>query len=148
MTMAMAAQLFIAFLFSVAGGGLAYRRGSLSRSGVAGAVVVGTLTIGAGGWTWGLLLGIFFVSSSLLSHFREADKRTLAEKFDKSHRRDFGQTMANGGAGALAALFSVIFPSPLWFPFFLGAMATVNADTWATELGTLSKRAPRLITTR
>lgn len=139
--------MIYAFLFSLVISGVAFWRGSLSRSGVAGALVVGTLTFGLGGWSWGLLLGIFFVTSSLLSHFRETEKRAAAEKFDKSHRRDFGQAMANGGAGAVVALLSVLFPSPLWFPFFLGVMATVTADTWATELGTLSKRPPRLITT-
>jgi uncharacterized membrane protein len=29
---------------------------------------------------------------------------------------------------------------------FIGALATATADTWATELGTLSKTSPRLIT--
>lgn len=136
-----------AFFFSLVISGVAFWRGSLSRSGVVGALIVGTLTFGLGGWNWGVLLGIFFVTSSLLSHFREEEKRVAAEKFDKSHRRDFGQAMANGGAGAAVALLNVLFPSPLWFPFFLGVMATVTADTWATELGTLSRRPPRLITT-
>ena len=143
----MATQLTPALLASILIGAAAYRRGSLSRSGVFGAAIVGTLTAGLGGWSWGLLLGLFFLTSSLLSHFREAEKQLVAEKFDKSHRRDFGQTMANGGVGALIALLHVLYPSPLWFPLFLGVMATVNADTWATELGTLSKRQPRLITT-
>ncbi len=120
--------------------GLAYWRGSLSRSGMMGAMLVGTLTFGLGGWVWGILLAIFFVSSSLLSHFKEQEKRTAAEKFDKGHRRDLGQVLANGGLGALVALFSAFFPSPLWFPLFIGIMATVTADTWATELGTLAQR--------
>jgi len=140
-------QLGLAFLTSAAVGSLGYWRGSLSRSGVVGALIVGTLTLGLGGWAWGLLLGTFFVSSSLLSHFREAEKRRLAEKFDKGHRRDFGQAMANGGVGAMIALLNALKPSSAWFPFFIGVMSTVNADTWATELGTLSRRQPRLITT-
>lgn len=143
----MSSHLLYAFLLSSVISILGYWRGSLSRSGVAGALFVGTLTFGLGGWVWGILLGIFFVSSSLLSHFRESEKKVAAEKFDKGHRRDLGQALANGGLGGLVALLSVFLPSALWFPFFVGVMATVTADTWATELGTLSRRPPRLLTT-
>lgn len=139
-------QLISGILLSILISGVGYRRGALSRSGVAGALVVGTFTFGLGGPLWGLLLGIFFVSSSLLSHFKQQEKQEAAEKFDKGHRRDFGQAMANGGLGAFLALLSVALPSPIWFPLFLGVVATVTADTWATELGTLSRRPPRLIT--
>lgn len=143
----MALNLGIALLLSVVIVVLALWRGSLSRSGAAAALVVGTITYGLGGWVWGVLLALFFVTSSLLSHFKEEQKRTAAEKFEKGHRRDMWQVLANGGVGALLALCSALFPSPLWFFLFLGVMATVTADTWATELGTLSKEPPRLITT-
>jgi uncharacterized protein (TIGR00297 family) len=140
-------QLFPAFVLSSAVAFLAFWRESLSKSGVLGALLVGTLTFGFGGWFWGLLLAIFFVSSSLLSHFKEAEKREAAEKFEKGHRRDFGQAMANGGTGAVIALCNVLVPSPIWYIMFTGSIATVTADTWATELGTLSESPPRLITT-
>ncbi|MCB8984820.1 MAG: DUF92 domain-containing protein [Ardenticatenaceae bacterium] len=140
-------QLIPAFILSSGIASLAYWRQSLSKSGVAGALLVGTLTFGLGGWFWGLLLGIFFVSSSLLSHFKEGEKRQAAEKFEKGHRRDFGQALANGGLGALIALANALVPSPAWYYLFTGVMATVTADTWATELGTLSQAPPRLITT-
>lgn len=130
---------------------LAYRRDSLSQSGAVGALVVGTLIFGLGGRVWGVLLAVFFISSSLLSHFKEREKAAVAEKFEKGHRRDMGQVLANGGLGALIAALSVVVPASAipagtWFFLFLGVMATVTADTWATELGTLSKGAPRLIT--
>lgn len=110
-------------------------------------MVVGTVIFGFGGWVWGALLIAFFVLSTLLSHYKEGFKRHLAEKFEKGHRRDLGQTLANGGAGALAALIFFFFPDPVVLAAFVGAMATVNADTWATELGVLAKRPPRLFTT-
>ena len=130
-------------------GGLAYRRGSLTGSGWLGAIFTGTLTFGFGGWTWGLTLIAFFVTSSALSHFREFQKQRLAgEKFEKSGRRDLFQTLANGGAGALLALlYGIVGEPPALLAIFAGIMATVTADTWATELGVLSPRPPRLITT-
>lgn len=140
-------QIILALLFSGLVAALAYWRGSLAASGAAGAVLVGTIVYGLGGWIWGVLLALFFISSSLLSHYKEREKQAVAEKFDKGHRRDVGQVLANGGAGAFVALLHGFFPSPFWLPLFIGTIATVTADTWATELGTLSRRPPRLITT-
>jgi len=125
----------------------AYCRRSLSKSGVVGAMLVGTAIFGFGGWVWGLLLITFFVLSSLLSRYQQAAKRGLAEKSAKGHQRDLGQALANGGAGALIALASLFYPAPVMLAAFVGAMAAVNADTWATELGLLSRRPPRLVTT-
>jgi uncharacterized membrane protein len=160
-------ELLGGFVLSLAIGILGYRRSALSGSGVVGALVTGTLIFGLGGWEWGALLILFFVSSSALSFYRAREKQSLAEKFAKGHRRDVAQALANGGLAALLAVLSRVFPpssplaggipppSPLaggmggglWFFACAGAMAAVNADTWATELGVLSPRPPRLITT-
>jgi uncharacterized protein (TIGR00297 family) len=136
-------------LLSTLIGALAYRRGSLSLGGWLGAIITGTLTFGFGGWAWGLTLIAFFVTSSALSHFRQAYKQRVAgEKFEKGGRRDLMQVLANGGAGALLALlYGLAGEPPVLLAAFAGIMATVTADTWATELGVLSPRPPRLITT-
>jgi uncharacterized protein (TIGR00297 family) len=127
---------------------LAYRRASLDASGALGAMIVGTLIFGFGGWIWGLTLITFFFSSSILSHYKDSAKQDLAEKFAKGHRRDLGQTVANGGVGAALAIAYAAWHQPAIFAAFLGAMAAVTADTWATELGVLSASPPRLITNR
>ncbi len=137
----------LGFTLALLIGFVAYRRGSLSRSGVVGAILIGATIFGLGGLAWSVVLIVFFVSSSALSHFREARKASLAEKFSKGSRRDLAQTLANGGAGALIVIANFVWPSALWWAAFVGALATVTADTWATELGVLSKARPRLITT-
>jgi uncharacterized protein (TIGR00297 family) len=142
-------RLLAGLILSALIGGLAYRRGSLSASGWLGAILTGTLTFGFGGWTWGLTLIGFFVTSSVLSHARQAQKRRIAgDNFENSGRRDLFQALANGGVGALLALlYGLAGEPPALLAIFAGVMATVTADTWATEIGVLSPRAPRLVTT-
>ncbi len=140
-------NLLLGLLLSSLTGFAGYKKGALSKSGVLGAVLVGTAIFGFGGWTAGVVLIAFFISSSLLSFFKAEAKQAVAEKFDKGHRRDLGQTFANGGVAAITAALGVIWPGDWWQLAFLGAMAAVTADTWATEFGVLSKHPPRLITT-
>jgi uncharacterized protein (TIGR00297 family) len=142
-----ALRLLLGLALSAVVGWVGYWRQSLSPGGVAGAIIVGSLIFGLGGWIWGLLLITFFVSSSLLSHYRQRDKEAVAEKFAKGGRRDLGQALANGGMGAILAVVYFGNPEPVLLAAYLGVMATVNADTWATELGVLSRVPPRLITT-
>jgi uncharacterized protein (TIGR00297 family) len=141
-------QLPIGILLGILIALLAWRAGALSGSGAWAAAVTGGLIFGLGGLPWAALLMAFFVSSSVLSRLFGKQKSALAEKFSKGHRRDWGQVLANGGLGALLAVVHGLFPSASWtWAAFAGAMAAVNADTWATELGVLSKKAPRLVTT-
>jgi uncharacterized protein (TIGR00297 family) len=135
------------FCSSAAIAALAYRRGSLSRSGVAGAMLTGTLHFGFGGLAWGLTLIAFFVSSTALSKFKEREKEPVTAQYAKGGRRDLGQTLANGGIGAALAVCFDLHPTAWLFAAFVGATATVAADTWATELGVLSRRPPRMMTT-
>lgn len=139
--------LAFAGLVSAVVSGLAFWRGALSASGAVAALVVGICVVGLGGWEWGVLLGLFFISSSLLSRFKEDEKKPAAQNFAKGHQRDWGQVVANGGLGAGLALGSILLSTDVWFLIFIGVMAAVTADTWATEIGTLSRTPPRLITT-
>ena len=110
MSPSLLSSLLLGLALSILIAALAYWRGSLSRSGALGALLVGTLIFGLGGWVWGVALAVFFISSSALSHFKERQKAAVAEKFEKGHRRDMGQVLANGGLGALIAVAAAVVP--------------------------------------
>jgi len=144
-------SLWLQLLAGLALGGmiawLAWRVKALSRSGALAAALTGGLIFGLGGLAWAVLLLAFFISSSLLSRLFARRKSALSEKFSKGSQRDWGQVTANGGLGALLAVAHGLFPGEAWpWIAFAGAMAAVNADTWATELGVLNPSPPRLIT--
>ncbi len=124
----------------------AFALGALSPGGAAGAWVVGTVTFGLGGLTPAVLLVLFFVSSSVVSRLGGVRKREVAAAFSKGHRRDLGQALANGGAAAVCSLLLGLTGNGIWLAAAVGALAAANADTWATELGVLSRERPRLIT--
>lgn len=141
-------QLAIGFSLAAGIAAAAYFAHSLSGSGAAAACLLGTVIFGLGGLPWAVLLVGFFLSSTLLSKLFKRRKAAVDEKFSKGSRRDAGQVFANGGMAGILVLLQAVFPTQTWL-WVCGAasLAAVNADTWATELGVLSKVNPRLITT-
>jgi uncharacterized protein (TIGR00297 family) len=136
----------------------AWRMRMLSVSGMIAAGVMGTLVFGLGGLPWASLLIAFFISSSLLSRFARNRKSHLENNFAKGSNRDAWQVIANGGVATLLLFITWIqrevigcsnacFAANGWaFLTFAGSLAAANADTWATELGILSKKMPYMIT--
>lgn len=140
-------QLLIGFLLAIIIAYAAYRAHSLNLSGAFAAIFTGTIIFGVGGWEWAVLLLTFFITSSALSRAFKKQKQNLDEKFSKGHERDAGQVFGNGGVATFFAALHFFLPnSPLPWIGFAAALAAVNADTWATELGVLNPHPPRMIT--
>lgn len=138
-------QLTIGLAGSMLIAGVAYRKHSLSRSGFFAAVLLGTILYAWSNVMWFGSLIAFFISSSLLSKIKQRRKLEAERHYEKSGARDAGQVAANGGVALVAAIGYALFPHIAWWYAYIGALAAVNADTWATELGGLSRSKPRSI---
>ncbi len=140
-------QLLTGLLLGILIGLAAWRLRALTAGGAVAAAITGALIFGLGGLPWAVILLTFFISSSLLSRLLKKRKHAMAaEKYAKGDRRDWAQVAANGGLAVLLVI-AYAFQVPWVWQAFIGAMAAVNADTWATEIGVLNRAAPRLITT-
>ncbi|HEY5425101.1 MAG TPA: DUF92 domain-containing protein [Candidatus Tumulicola sp.] len=124
---------------------LAYRTRALTAGGAAAAFAVGTIVFGAGGWRGALVLFAFFIPSTLLSRIGRTRKRELTDA-GKIGPRDARQVLANGGVAALCTLLA-LRGGATFTAAFAGAFAAASADTWGTEIGTLSRAVPRSIVT-
>lgn len=140
-------EWFIGLAGSVTIAGAAYAKRSLSRSGFLAAATMGTFMYALGSAIWFGTLIAFFVSSTLWSKWKRRTKETAESAYEKTGRRDAGQVFANGGLGLLLCAAHWAWPHSLWWFAFLGVMASVTADTWATEIGGLSRTPPRSIRT-
>ena len=126
---------------------ISYRLRALSLSGVIGMITVGSIIFGLGGMIFAVPLVFFFVSSSLLSFVKSYRKELSKIAFDKTGPRDIYQVLANGGVSTIAVLLYFITGNMFWFFPYLAGLCEAAADTWATELGTLSKTDPVSILT-
>jgi uncharacterized protein (TIGR00297 family) len=118
---------------------------ALSAGGAVAAVLVGTAAAIAG-WSWATVLIVFFVSSSALSRFKHATRDArIGRIVEKGNERDAVQVLANGGLFATGALLATATGESTWAGVALGALAAATADTWATEVGTVTGGLPRSI---
>ena len=143
----MLAPVASAFVIAVLVALLARRARALSVDGAITAALVGTLALLAG-WKWGVLLILYFASSSALTRFGAAEKTMRTKSvIEKGGERDAMQVIANGGIFAIAAMLSIVDATHAlrWAALGIGALAASASDTWATEVGTLVGGTPRSI---
>ena len=121
---------------------LALWRGSVDPGGAVVGVALGTVIFAVGSPFFWLILMAFFVSSTALGWVRPAEKEALEAIHQKGNRRDLFQVLANGGMGTLMAILFGVTRDPAWALGFAVSFASSNADTWAGELGVLSRKDP------
>lgn len=140
-------NLIIGFIFSTIISLAAYKKNSLSESGAIAATLMGGLMYFFGGFVATALLIGFFVSSSLLTVLNKNKKKDVVKLNEKGGRRDVFQVFANGGIGLLFAALFYFTKNEMFLVGCAISFGEANADTWASEIGVLSKKPPVSILT-
>ncbi len=119
---------FIAFYFK-----------AVDFSGLFGGCIMAFIVLSMGGFKYLIPLCVFFIFSSLISKIIGFKDNHLFSK----PKRNILQVISNGGVG-LTICITAYFTSDngLLFFLFLSSISAANSDTWATEIGRLSKKNP------
>ncbi|WP_018923766.1 DUF92 domain-containing protein [Salsuginibacillus kocurii] len=136
--------MLMLLLFIVCIIGIASYKKWLSPTGAAAAFIVGLVIALAFSWPGLIILGAFFVSSSLVSKLKKkGEEETVKDDSTRTAR----QVFANGGVAASAALVYIVFPDFIWFAAFIASLAAATSDTWASEFGRIFGGKPRHLLT-
>jgi len=117
----------------------------LDLSGIIASFIVGFLIIVFGGWTWFIILMIFYAMAMGATKFRH-EQSGRKKSWMNDLTRTWCNVAANGGVPALFALAEGFMPLTIFTAGFIGAISTATSDTLATEIGLLYPHRPRLIT--
>jgi uncharacterized protein (TIGR00297 family) len=110
--------------------------GFLSLDAIVPATLVGTAAYALGGLSVVAVLGVFFISASLLTLVN--DRRSINGRLYQS-RRNGKQAWSNGWWFACFILLAFVTGGKGFTIAAVAAIATATSDTWATEVGLLPR---------
>ena len=129
---------------------LAYRAGSIDRSGAIAGTAVGTVIFACLGWRGFLMLGLFFVLGSAATKVGWGRKEAAGQAQEHGGRRSARNALANVTVPAALAFFALTVGEPhlrtTCTVAFVAAFAAAAADTLSSELGQLWGRRTVMVT--
>ena len=107
---------------------------------VKGSVIGGIIALGmflGGGFEILLLLLVFFVLGSFVSHWKKKEKSSLGLAQENQGKRSVRHAISNGGIAGLCGFLAWAFPEMemMFIWGVAGSIAGATADTFSSELG-------------
>jgi uncharacterized protein (TIGR00297 family) len=129
-------------------GWLGYRARTVTKSGCAGGVLVGTIIyIGGGAGAW-VLLFVTFLIASITSRLGLKRKEQLGIAEERGGRRGAGNAIANCGVAAIGAIAAATTPfAPAALTALVAGLVAGGSDTVASEIGKAWGRSTFHVTT-
>lgn len=140
-------QVFIGLLLSFLVSFVSFKKKALSTSGFIAGIFMGTLVYFFGGIIIFVSMFSAFASSSVLSKFKKDRKRHLELIHEKSDTRDHIQIIVNCITGLIFSILYYFYNQVEFLVISATSFAVLNSDTWASEIGVLSKKSPISILT-
>jgi uncharacterized protein (TIGR00297 family) len=140
-------RILMICLFALVLGVGAYYAKAADSDAVLSATIICLLVILFAGPAWFMLLLAFYLLGGGFTRYGYAYKHKLGIAQSRGGVRGYKNVYSNSLVPLAMAVCHGIYGSDLFVLAFIGAVATANGDTLASEIGQTSKSKPRMITT-